>query len=193
MSKKVVINSLFLGVVCLVISGMVTAGGPSSRYVQYCGNTTSWESGIPERCTGSIHGCPNGYNLVNCPGGGGDCFGTDGNDCIIGSANSDEIFAGKGNDYICAYGSADIVRAGFGDDIVCGGSGADLLKGGWGDDSMGGGSDTDTLEGGQCDDYLYGGSGTDLCKGGNGTDTNRQCEAPSSVGRQGGRPSKCNS
>ncbi|MGB7292947.1 MAG: hypothetical protein WBD99_12310 [Thermodesulfobacteriota bacterium] len=119
---------------------------------------------------------------IDCPGGGADCFGTDGDDIICGSDDAESIFAGKGDDDVCAGDGNDVVHGGFGDDAINGEDGDDTIQGGWGDDNMAGGAGDDTILAGRCDDAVDGGEGSevagDTCLGGWGLDifTADSCE-----------------
>lgn len=117
---------------------------------------------------------------INCPGAGADCFGTDGNDFICGSATGESIFAGKGADQVCAGGGNDVIHGGFGDDQINGEGDDDTIQGGWGDDNLAGGAGDDTILDGRCDDTTDGGSGSevagDTCLGGLGDDAHTTCE-----------------
>ncbi|QLH06664.1 calcium-binding protein [Nitrosopumilus ureiphilus] len=89
---------------------------------------------------------------INCPSGGGACYGTSGNDTIYGSANRDIILAGAGDDTIFGNG---------GDDNIYGEAGKDTISGGAGNDNLyhsGSASGSDGFA-----DSLDGDSGSDTC------------------------------
>ncbi len=114
--------------------------------------------------------------------------GTNGNDDLNGTANSDLIisgngadtidagdgndliFSGNGADTIDAGGGNDVVFAGNGDDTVDGGDGHDLIFGGRGDDTINGGAGNDLIFGGKGDDIIDGGEGCDIIAAGSGND-----------------------
>ncbi len=97
-------------------------------------------------------------------------FGTNGDNEIDGTDNTDIINALAGDDEIDAGGGSDTVLAGEGDDEIDGGSGNDTLSGEDGDDLIDGGSGNDILVGGDGLDILNGGSGNDTLTGGAGND-----------------------
>ncbi len=83
-------------------------------------------------------------------------LGTDGNDIIVGTLQSDHIEGFDGNDTICALAGHDTVYAGDGHDIVDGDIGDDQLFGEDGHDSLYGIVGFDTV---------VGGDGMDECQG----------------------------
>ncbi len=161
------VNLLILGFLFVFIPMQTMAGGPGPLSFPYnCGQ--DYHNLTQGLCTGSVNGCA-GRPVVVCTGG--DCSGTNGNDCIIGTSGSDIIHSGKGNDVVCGFGGEDSVDAGYGVDIVCGGSGNDVISGGWGRDLLNGESGTDLVDGGKCDDRVVGGADPDdICQGGQGDD-----------------------
>lgn len=166
MKMRLVMALLLFGVACTLVPTLTMAGTP----VYNCGVNQVW--GI---CTSSSYGCPKFANVVICTGG--DCEGTDGDDCIIGTNGDDVIYAGGGDDQVCAYAGNDVVYAGFGRDYVCGGFGNDEIHGGWGRDELNGENGVDVIQGGQCDDnILGGGQDNDACKGGLGYDSIDGCD-----------------
>ena len=71
-------------------------------------------------------------NYVACPTGGGDCFGTNEDDYIWGSANADTIYGKGGNDIIMGNAGNDVIH---GDGCInTGCEGADIIHGGAGND-----------------------------------------------------------
>jgi len=78
----------------------------------------------------------------------GYCWGTDGDDELIGRDKADHIWAGAGND---------VVRAGKGADYIEGG-----IDSFWGKDVNYGGPGNDIVEGHQDPERHYGGGGDDL-------------------------------
>jgi len=134
-------------------------------------------------CLGAFPTC----NLVNCIGS--TCFGTAGDDCIIGTSGDDVIFGFGGNDCVCGEAGADIITTGSGADFIFGGEDADNISAGDGDDFVfgDGGDDTiegeggddqifgdvgnDTIDGGADNDTIFGQAGSDLLRGGDGDDT----------------------
>jgi hypothetical protein len=97
----------------------------------------------------------------------GYCWGTDGDDEVIGRNKADHIFAGYGND---------VVRAGKGADYIEGGielrRGKDVNYGGPGDDILEGHQDAERHYGGGGDDQIYDprNGGPDRIRCGNGYD-----------------------
>jgi len=90
---------------------------------------------------------------------------TEFDDVILGTPQSDSIYALGGNDTICAGGGDDFVDGGAGHDWISGGMGADDLDGGHGRDIVFGDDDNDLVSGGDDADKLYGGSGNDTLLG----------------------------
>jgi Ca2+-binding RTX toxin-like protein len=97
-------------------------------------------------------------------------IGSDGDDIVIGTSKSNEIWGRSGSDTIVGlgkgdklYGQAgsDYIEGGFGNDRIEGGSDADLLIGNGGNDVILGQADDDTLAGVVGDDTLKGGTGAD--------------------------------
>jgi Ca2+-binding RTX toxin-like protein len=78
-------------------------------------------------------------SIIRCPNdpldiGGGTCWGTRGDDVIIGTSQKDEINGDRGADLILAGGGADLITNGesdywFGEDKNHGGRGADYIVG----------------------------------------------------------------
>ena len=115
--------------------------------------------------------------------------GTDGDDSITGSDESDRIYAydgddtirgGDGEDVILGFGGDDTIYGGSGrdrifasdgDDTLYGGSGRDEFFAGFGNDILYGGSENDRLYAGGGDDMLYGGTGNDGLYAHDGNDT----------------------
>src|SRR3954469_20464814 len=69
--------------------------------------------------------------------------GTEGNDTLVGGADSDSINGNGGNDFLQGGGGADTVLGGAGNDTLGGNDGADWLRGGVGNDTVPGGSGQD--------------------------------------------------
>ena len=114
---------------------------------------------------------------------GGSCFGTSGDDLILGSASTDFIHARGGTDGVNAARGSDFVFGGQGNDDpgsspnghnptyhLEGGPGRDVVRGGPGEDSVtdvfgplnGHHSDTDRLFGGPRNDFLDAQDGDEL-------------------------------
>jgi len=98
-------------------------------------------------------------------------LGTQGNESIIGSNDSDIIEGLGGVDYIMARGGADTVYGGDGNDTILGGDGDDVIYGGDGNDVIKPDDGDDKSYGGAGDDIIYLSSGNDLEDGGDGNDT----------------------
>src|SRR4051812_4908829 len=71
--------------------------------------------------------------------------GTEGNDTLVGGADSDSINGNGGNDFLQGGGGADTVLGGAGNDTLGGNDGADWLRGGTGNDTVAGGSAQDSV------------------------------------------------
>ena len=87
--------------------------------------------------------------------------GTDGEDSMAGSDETDFIYG---------YGGDDILNGGAGEDWIDGYDGDDMLYGGDDADAVWGGGGADTLYGGAGDDWLFGEGGDDRLYGGDGGD-----------------------
>jgi len=84
-----------------------------------------------------------------------------GNDTLIGSSISDQLYGYDGND---------VFKAGKGDDRIFAYNGNDTLNGEAGDDWLIAGNGKDKLHGGSGNDVLNGGLGRDVLGGGTGAD-----------------------
>jgi serralysin len=93
-------------------------------------------------------------------------IGTNGDDVLSGTPQSDNVNLRAGNDVFFAGAGNDVVLGGLGADAVRGDSGRDRLNGDFGNDFLVGGSDNDRLDGGVGLDRLDGGSGVDTLTGG---------------------------
>jgi len=107
--------------------------------------------------------------------------GTPDSELILVFGGNDEIKGGAGNDCIVATGGVnmldgdsgnDVIISGDGDDEIYGGSGNDFIFAGDGNDIINGGSGDDKLFGEDGDDNIDGGTGNDTCEG----ETLRRCE-----------------
>lgn len=96
--------------------------------------------------------------------------GTNGDDVLSGTPQSDNVGLLAGNDVFFAGAGNDVVLGGDGNDSIRGDSGRDQLNGDAGDDFLVGGSDADRLNGGVNNDTLDGGTGVDTLAGGTGFD-----------------------
>lgn len=115
--------------------------------------------------------------------------GSNADDAILGTPETEEIDAGPGDDSVHASDGDDQIKGGNGDDIlhgedgsdeISGQSGNDSLFGGAGDDSLSGGNDDDSLVGGEGNDQLSGEAGSDVLEGGAGDDSVYGDNAPGS-------------
>lgn len=110
---------------------------------------------------------------TECDGVSATIVGTEGDDVLVGTNQSDIIAGLGGNDQI---------TGGNGNDIICGDSGDDELEGGNGEDRVLGGAGNDVVAGDNGKDQLRGGSGVDTVDGGrgkdacNGGETTTSCE-----------------
>ncbi|MBD2484234.1 FG-GAP-like repeat-containing protein [Planktothrix sp. FACHB-1365] len=86
----------------------------------------------------------------------------DGNEEILGTAESDQIFGKEGNDNI---------ETGEGDDDINGNQGNDYINAGNGKDKALGGKDNDQIDGGDDDDDLFGNLDNDTIAGNDGNDS----------------------
>jgi len=91
--------------------------------------------------------------------------GFSGDDIIVGNLSDDHIWGGFGNDTLRGDRRASSSSRGGGDDLLYGGPGNDLLYGQAGDDRLFGGTLNDQLWGGKGDDLLRGGLGKDKLRG----------------------------
>ena len=96
--------------------------------------------------------------------------GTNGDDVLSGTPQSDNVGLLAGNDVFFAGAGNDVVLGGDGNDSIRGDAGRDQLNGDAGDDFLVGGSDADRLNGGVNNDTLDGGTGVDTLAGGTGFD-----------------------
>src|SRR5829696_8471958 len=78
--------------------------------------------------------------------GAGNCYGTQGDDTMIGTSADEGLHAGVGNDTI---------EGNKGQDRLKGGSGRDDLRGGYGDDALRGGRGLDKYTCGGGNDVVY--------------------------------------
>jgi Ca2+-binding RTX toxin-like protein len=96
--------------------------------------------------------------------------GLGGNDRLRGKACDDRLDGGKGNDRLFGNDDNDRLRGQQNNDRLDGGKGADLLNGGLGRDRLRGRNGEDTLFGRRGNDRLQGGAGIDRLLGGRGQD-----------------------
>lgn len=85
-----------------------------------------------------------------------------GNDTLIGSSKSDQLYGYAGNDTFKGGNGHDQIYAFTGNDTLNGDAGDDWLIAGEGKDRLSGGTGNDLLNGGMGRDTLAGGSGADL-------------------------------
>ncbi|MEQ6204396.1 calcium-binding protein [Sulfitobacter sp. HNIBRBA2951] len=95
----------------------------------------------------------------------------EGNDLVLGSAQSDTIEGGAGEDVLRGNAGDDVIEGGEGFDQLFGGADNDMLEGGGGQDLLVGGDGNDNLRGGDAADTLAGSAGADAHFGGAGIDT----------------------
>lgn len=96
--------------------------------------------------------------------------GTDGDDNINATNDSELILAKNGNDRISGLGGDDCIVGGQGADRIRGGQGNDIILGNEGNDDIDGNDDNDTIYGGSGDDEVDGGANNDKIYGGTGKD-----------------------
>jgi len=71
--------------------------------------------------------------------------GSEGNDTIVGGAESDVINGNGGNDSLLGGDGSETVRGGAGNDYISGNTGSDWVEGGLGNDEVRGGSGQDSI------------------------------------------------
>ena len=96
--------------------------------------------------------------------------GTDGEDSMTGSDETDFIYGYGGDDTLNGGAGEDWIDGYDGDDMLYGGDDADAIWGGGGADTLYGGAGDDWLFGEGGDDRLYGGDGGDVLYGNEGDD-----------------------
>ena len=96
--------------------------------------------------------------------------GTDGEDSMTGSDETDFIYGYGGDDTLNGGAGGDWIDGYDGDDMLYGGDDADAVWGGGGADTLYGGAGDDWLFGEGGDDRLYGGDGGDVLYGNEGDD-----------------------
>ena len=86
-----------------------------------------------------------------------------GNDELVGSHSSDEIYGGEGNDIVFSHQLNDFVDGGPGDDAITSGEGNDQIIGGPGADNLNAGFGNDFLnaDDGEADTQIHGGPDSD--------------------------------
>ena len=95
------------------------------------------------------------------------CVGT-GNDDIIRSGNTEQVF-GRGGDDVIFGGLSNQLYGGGQDDIILAGAGSNVIDGDSGDDTLMGSLGNDLLTGGSGNDKLFAGGGDTIMKGGSGS------------------------
>ena len=101
----------------------------------------------------------------------GGIIGTEGNDSLEGSLNSDKIIVLGGNDTVRSLLGDDSINSGAGNDLIFGNNGNDQIFGGNDNDTLWGQRDNDIIEGDDGNDRILGNNGNDSLNGGNGSDT----------------------
>lgn len=92
--------------------------------------------------------------------------GTDRDDHLRGTNESEYILGKDGKDKIDGGGGDDCIMGGDDNDDIDGGNGEDIILGGKGDDKLNGGNGKDKLYGEAGEDRLDGGNGKDTCRSG---------------------------
>ena len=125
--------------------------------------------GISSLSNSSFDDKGTGWALLN---GGGVLQGTTGNDTLDGGANS-FIKAGDGDDIVVGVAQSSIIDGGDGSDAIKGSGQADWLLGGAGNDWINGRGGNDIIIGGAGNDTVGGGAGDDIYRfaRGDGQDT----------------------
>ncbi|MEA5540321.1 DUF4347 domain-containing protein [Limnoraphis robusta Tam1] len=91
--------------------------------------------------------------------------GSDRDDELMGTEDSDILNGDGGNDFIFGLEAQDHLSGDAGNDWLNGNQGDDFLEGGEGDDTLHGGKDNDTLIGDRGNDELWGDNGEDILTG----------------------------
>jgi hypothetical protein len=104
--------------------------------------------------------------------GAGDDFadGREGNDCLDGEGDKDNLVGWDGDDVLSGGRGIDTLVGGQGDDSLNGGDNNDRLEGGFGDDELNGVDGRDTILGQSGRDEIRGGNGNDNVDGSDGDD-----------------------
>jgi Ca2+-binding RTX toxin-like protein len=108
---------------------------------------------------------------INPAGPSNVILGTEGDDLLIGTPETELILALGGNDTVYGNGGADDIRGGSGGDALFGSTSAERIDGGAGDDTLYGNGGRDVLLGGDGDDVIYGSADSEIIFGGAGDDT----------------------
>ena len=109
-------------------------------------------------------------NINFSVGHGGNGYGGDGNDIIIGTIYSDYLEGGAGNDNIGGNGGNDIIIGGAGNDDLEAGIGYSFIYGGDGNDTIGGSSGGGYIDAGSGNDIVTTGTGNSIVYLGAGDD-----------------------
>jgi hypothetical protein len=109
-------------------------------------------------------------DLILGYGGEDEIDGKSGHDCIVGGNADDELDGGNGNDVILGGAGEDKIDAGDENDLIYGGTGNDDINGGDNNDVIYGNEGDDEIDGGHGEDRIEGGIGDDEIDGGNGPD-----------------------
>ncbi|MDJ1178173.1 hypothetical protein PJF56_04780 [Roseofilum sp. BLCC_M91] len=96
--------------------------------------------------------------------------GMPGNNFIVGTPASDQIFLLAGNDTVFSQQGGDLIFGNFGNDLLSGNENNDSIFGEQGNDILIGNQDEDLMNGNQGNDTLYGGQGNDILYGGQDSD-----------------------
>lgn len=111
-------------------------------------------------------------DLIFGYGGNDDIDGERGDDCIIGGdGDDDELDGSYGNDIIVGGPGDDEIDGSDGNDILYGGDGNDKIDGSDNDDIIFGGAGNDEIDGGGNKDAIFAGDGDDEIDGGQGDDS----------------------
>jgi Ca2+-binding RTX toxin-like protein len=101
-----------------------------------------------------------GSDFINI-GFGVDALGEQGNDIIIGNAQTNSISGGIGNDTIDGVAGFDFLYGDAGDDIISASDDGAIMRGGAGNDILDGGASADAIIGGSGKDFSTGGADDD--------------------------------
>ena len=138
-------------------------------------NAPNIDFNIPEAVPNQVKNTYQGTERNDLISGSNDSdnlFGFSGDDTLFGNNGSDNLFGGSGDDKLYGgKGSNNPIGSAKEGDLLIGDSGNDTLSGNEGNDTIYGGSDDDIAFGGKDDDLIYGEKGNDTIFGQKGSDT----------------------
>jgi Ca2+-binding RTX toxin-like protein len=143
-------------------SGLTRADIPASR-LGPCANTKKFPGDwifVGTDGNDTITGT-NQSDIILAGGGNDRASGGDGNDCVRGEAGNDRVDGSNANDTVLGDAGKNVIIGGRGNDTLRGDKGSDKLDGGIGNDNL-------RDKGGR--NFLLGGAGTNRITGGPGRD-----------------------